>query len=160
MSDDPLGGTDQPSLQFDQWDGYPVARERLLDQLAAASNPVILTGDYHAAFTAAAARGSDPDTPVAPEFVTTGLSSKFGDAFLPWLDDVVASSPAIGYANGRQQGYCVCQVEPGSLRVDFRVVDTVDEPAAAIATDASFEVTAGSPRDLIRPTARRCRRTS
>jgi alkaline phosphatase D len=145
MSTDPLGGSDQPSLQFDQWDGYPVARERLLDQLAGASNPVILTGDYHAAFTAAVARASDPDTPVVPEFVTTGLSSKFGDAFLPWLDDMVASSPAIGYANGRQQGYCVCHVEPGSLRVDFRVVDTVDDPAAAIATDASFEVVAESP---------------
>ena len=91
------------------------------------------------------ARESDPDTPVAPEFVCTGLSSKFGDAFLPWLDDMVASSPAVEYANGRQQGYCVCHVEPGSLRVDVRVVETVDELSAAIATDASFEVVAGSP---------------
>ena len=145
LSIDPLGGTDQPSLQFDQWDGYPIARERLLEQLATTSNPVVLTGDYHAAFTARVAREADPDTPIAPEFVTTGLSSKFGDAFLPWLDDMVASSPAVGYANGRQQGYCLCRVEPGSLRVDFRVVDTVDEPSAAIATDASFEVVAGSP---------------
>ena len=97
------------------------------------------------AFPASVARESDPDTSVAPEFVTTGLSSKFGDPFLPWLDDMVTSSPAVGYANGRQQGYCVCHVEPGALRVDFRVVDTVDQPSATISTDASFEVVAGAP---------------
>ena len=40
--------TDGAAYYLDTWDGYPTARHRFIEQLAAIDNPVVLTGDYHA----------------------------------------------------------------------------------------------------------------
>ena len=55
-------------LNFDQWDGYPAARQRLLLQAAQTARTVVLTGDIHLA-----AVGVLPG--VGVEFVCTSISS-------------------------------------------------------------------------------------
>ena len=41
---------DTPIVNMDQWDGYPVQRQRLIDALGAGvSNPIVLSGDWHCA---------------------------------------------------------------------------------------------------------------
>ena len=55
-------------LNYDQWDGYPAARQRLLLQAAQAARTIVLTGDIHLA-----AVGTLPG--VGVEFVTSSISS-------------------------------------------------------------------------------------
>ena len=83
MTSMPLAGA---LYNLDQWDGYPAARARLLDQLAAGGveNPVVLTGDIHAAGVADLV-GENPDgTPVdrgrGTELVGGSISSTFDPA--------------------------------------------------------------------------------
>ena len=57
-------------LNYDQWDGYHAARERVLAN--APSNFVTLTGDIHLAGVGSLGA---PEAPVGVEFVTTAISS-------------------------------------------------------------------------------------
>src|SRR5438045_6602956 len=62
----------------DSWDGYPVARKRLLQSLAMKSNPVVIGGDIHA-FNVNQLKldFDDPASPVvASEFVGTSITSQ------------------------------------------------------------------------------------
>ncbi|MBI5089264.1 MAG: alkaline phosphatase D family protein, partial [Actinobacteria bacterium] len=59
-------------LNYDQWDGYPVQRNRIVDRLAGDSigNVVVLTGDIHVAATGVIRSGGrGTGTPVGVEFV-------------------------------------------------------------------------------------------
>ncbi|MCU1368811.1 MAG: Alkaline phosphatase, partial [Ilumatobacteraceae bacterium] len=130
-------GKDEPQFYLDTWDGYPDARKRLIAQLAAVDNPVVLTGDYHAGMVLDVHEVPfDQDTPVvAPEFMAPPISSALFDA------DVTARTPQL-----RQQineyGYLVVAVTPDLLTATFRVVDDVGDPETAISTAATWTVTA------------------
>jgi alkaline phosphatase D len=71
--------------QLDTWEGYTAERDELTAVMADTSNPVVLTGDLHAAVVADVATeyGEDgaPGEVVATEFVATSISSIFGDEF-------------------------------------------------------------------------------
>src|SRR5690606_40682158 len=45
-------GTNSMPFNYDQWDGYPAARQRLFDSVraAGAENLVVLTGDIHSSW--------------------------------------------------------------------------------------------------------------
>jgi alkaline phosphatase D len=141
-----LGG--QSAANLDQWDGYPAARQALVDGLGRRDNPVVLTGDIHAA--GLGELHADPrrpvDTPVAAvELVTTSISSATTQSFADLVEAAAASSPGVRYADASRRGYVVCDVGPDRLRADFRVVSTALEPTASTTTAASWEVTAGEP---------------
>ena len=67
------------SFNMDQWDGYVVARQRLLDFLAqrCPSIPVVITGDWHSSWVNDIKIDFDnPDSKiVATEFGGTSISS-------------------------------------------------------------------------------------
>jgi alkaline phosphatase D len=125
---------------LDTWDGFPQARKRLIDQLAGASNPVVLTGDYHAGMVLdVQAEPFDPtSTVVAPEFMSPPISSVL------FPDDVSARTPQL-----RQQlnehGYLTVAVTPGQVTVAFRVLADVADADTTVSTAATWLVDAGDP---------------
>jgi len=133
-------GTDAAAYYLDTWDGFPKARKRLLDQLAEASNPVVLTGDYHAGMVLdVRAEPFDASSKVvAPEFMSPPISSViFGS-------DVSARTPHL-----RQQlnehGYLTVAVTPERLTATFRVLADVGDADTAVTTAATWHVDAGDP---------------
>jgi len=130
---DASAGEGEPTYYLESWDGYTAERAKVLDLLAAVDNPIVLTGDFHASFVldALAADG----TPVAPEFLATGISS------LPF-DAPTAGNPQVRFAEARN-GYLVCEVTPESWTTEFRHVVDVWDPESAVEVGPTFTVRPG-----------------
>lgn len=134
----------------DTWDGYPVAQQRLHDALAAASNPVVLTGDLHAGYaldvTPPAATSSDRGiaVPMAAEFAATSISSGGdGSDESPTHRRLLESNPHLRYTKPRR-GYLRCRLTEREATVDFRTVAYVERDAESpVTTDRTFVVEAG-----------------
>lgn len=131
----------------DAWDGYRVARQRLLDFLATEqpANPIVLTGDIHSAWAANLQRDfGDTSSPiVGAELVCTSITSEFGDANVPLVQATLAGNPHIKFFDGLYRGYTLCDVTPEIWTAQFRGVDralptlnnpgtTVDSPLRAV----------------------------
>lgn len=141
------GAGDQ--LMSDAWDGYPAARARVSAALSrpGTSNPVVLSGDVHAAWANnLLADYRDPGSKViGAEFVGTSISSGGdGSAQRENTGRVLAANPHIKFFDGRR-GYVRCRVTERAWQTDYRVVDFVSRPGAAVATRASFVVESGRP---------------
>ncbi len=151
-----------PMAQFDQkpgpgrrawtdgWDGYPAARQRLLEFLVGQriANPVVLGGDVHS-FNIGDLKldFDDPKSPVvASELVGTSITSQ------SWPEDrrdrYVADNPHIKLMDGRYRGYVRVEVTPGRMRADLRAMESVRERGAACNTLATFVVEDGKPGPL------------
>ena len=134
---------------MDQWPGYMHDRQRLLKfcQQREVSNPIVLTGDYHANWVNnVRVDDRQPDSPVvATEFVGTSISSE-GDGVESPVDrpTIMAENPGVQFYN-RERGYVRCTVTPEAWQSEFRVVPYVTRPGAPISTRASFVVAAGKP---------------
>jgi alkaline phosphatase D len=132
---------------LDQWDGYPAARSRLLDVLAdGVTNPVVITGDIHTAAVSEVPRQpADPGAgAVAVELVGTSISTAFRPELVDLTEAAGAANPFTRYINPRQRGYVRCELTPGRLRADFRVVADPLVADSDVSTDATFEITAGT----------------
>jgi alkaline phosphatase D len=146
-----------PMAQFDQkpgpgrsawtdgWDGYPLARRKLLESLRAVGNPVVLGGDVHS-FNVNHLKldFDDPKAPtVASEFVGTSITSQAWppERLLPLLAD----NPHMTFSDGRYRGYTRFDLSRGGLRVDLRAMESVQKREAACSTLASFAVEDGRP---------------
>jgi alkaline phosphatase D len=135
------GGSDAgPAYYLDSWDGYPSAQSRFIGQLAGLDNPVVLTGDYHQGMVLEVReRPFDQSSPlVATEFMAPPVSSVLFGA------DVSARTPQL-----RQQfddhGYLTVEIEPERLTARFRILADVADPATAVSTGATWQVTPGDP---------------
>ena len=109
-------------LNYDQWDGYAPARDRLLAQAAASERAVVLTGDIHLAGV-----GRLPG--VGVEFVTASISSHghVDPALQPILDHVRRRR---GVRARSTAGYTRHTVTPTTWTAEYRIVDDVADPAA------------------------------
>ena len=148
----PLDLTPGPGEQWwtDGWDGYPAARQRLLDALAVrpARNPLIVGGDVHSFWvTDLHADPASRKTPiVATEFVTTSITSQGpGQAM---FDAAVPENPHVRFATGAYRGYT--RIELGAQRADveLRAMESVATPDAPCRTLARFSVQDGRPGAL------------
>lgn len=132
----------------DTWDGYPHARQRLINDLLSsnANNPVILGGDIHQNWVANVHKDSyDIKSPVvASEFCGTSISSRSGLSFTS-VQRSQLENPHCLYAENRWRGYGIINLEPSELNVKLRVIDNVENPNASVRTQAHFKVEAGSP---------------
>jgi alkaline phosphatase D len=142
--------TDDKRYSMDQWPGCAFERMKLVEFLAERKvpNPIVLTGDIHSNWVNEL-RIDDrrPEQPVvATEFVGTSISSGGNGAkeYRP-LDKLLAQNPCVILHN-RQRGYVSCTVTPKTWRSDYRVLEEVTKPGAAIATLASFVVESGRPQ--------------
>ena len=133
-------GTDEPRYFLDLWDGYPQARQEVIDLLATVDNPVVISGDYHQGMVLDVNEVPfDPDSAlVATEFMAPPISSVL------FSDPVDARTPQL-----REQldghGYLLLTVTPDDVTADFRLVDDVRDPDSPVATASVWRVDAGDP---------------
>jgi alkaline phosphatase D len=137
-------GTDGAAYYLDSWDGYPTARHRLIEQLAAVANPVVLTGDYHAGMVLDVAERpfEEASALVAPELMAPPISSPLFAA------DVSARTPQLReQINGH--GYLKVEVTPETVRAWFQVLEDVQDADSAISTELVVRIDDGSPEAVI-----------
>lgn len=132
-------------LNYDQWDGYPSQRQRILQHLADAAVPnvVVVTGDIHLA-AVAQLRAGDPGVgiPVGVEFVTTSISSE--GLIGAELTDVLKSFPDLVDAELSHRGYSLHTVTPERWTAEYRVVTDVSQADSEVTSFATYVVEAGS----------------
>ncbi|MFT3663963.1 alkaline phosphatase D family protein [Piscinibacter sp.] len=136
----------------DGWDGYPRARERLLDAIAsstaAGGNALVLGGDVHRHVAAQLRqRPDDPRSPVvAAEFVCTSISSRgLAEARMAAIR---AGNPDLLHARGDERGYALLEITARAAHCDLRATPHPAQPGAALHTQASFTVEAGRPEPV------------
>jgi alkaline phosphatase D len=129
----------------DAWDGYPAARERLLNafQSKKVSNPVVIGGDVHC-FNVSQLKldFDDPASPViASEFVGTSITSQ------AWpqerMDKYLPDNPHILLGDSRYRGYTRVEVTPQRWTADLRIMETVQRRDAPCSTLATYVVEDG-----------------
>ena len=133
------------SAWTDSWDGYPAARQRLLESLAGKTNPVVIGGDIHA-FNVNQLK-LDFDNPASPvvasEFVGSSITSQ------GWsqdrLDALRPDNPHVLYADSRYRGYVRVEATPKRLTADLRGMESVQSRDASCSTLATFVVEDGVP---------------
>jgi alkaline phosphatase D len=76
------------TLNVDQWDGFPIARQQLLGALAQAGNSVVVSGDIHATFVTDHGNSVFEFTPPAVSSRTFGEMVQSAAAGIPGLAGV------------------------------------------------------------------------
>jgi len=149
VADDELGP------DWDQWDGYPVERDGLLEHFAGYDNLVVLSGDVHVSLAIELHR--DPfdatDQPISVEFVTPSLTSQNLDDKMGWPrrtqsipleEQIIEFMPHWQWCDLDSHGYTVIDVTPERLRAEFWHVDTVLERTDGESLGAAFTVAHGA----------------
>jgi alkaline phosphatase D len=132
----------------DNWDGYPLARRRLIESMLAhrLANPVVIGGDVHMNFVSDLRPDfDDPRSPVvASEFVGTSITSPPG-SWQKNLPEIVAENPHIRYARSDRRGYVRADIAGGRLIAELVGLDGVRSPESRAEQLARFVVEDGRP---------------
>jgi alkaline phosphatase D len=142
------GGVDTPTgrrIYTDGWDGYPKARERLLQGIADAklTDVLCLGGDVHRHVAAQLrVRPNDDSSPiVASEFVCSSITSHgVSEAVMAMTR---ASNPDIVHGRSDERGFALLELTPESATCDFRATPFPVAPDAHLASQGRFTVLAG-----------------
>ena len=136
---------------IDTWDGYPQARQRLIDALvqSEARNPLVLGGDIHQNWVARLHQDPyDANSPVvAAEFCGTSITS-VSRAAAQSTDRAMRNNPHCVYANPQHRGYGLLDLKPRRAEVTLRAVNDVTDPKSVVFDLKRFEVQAGSAQIL------------
>jgi len=135
-------------INFDQWDGYPRARQRLLDYIAMEEieNVVVISGDIHlCGLGDLAALADDDESPVvATEIVTTSISS--APSVPPEaLETALGGLPLIKYINAHARGYVTHLLTRELYTIRCFSVDTTIEVTSAGAVEMERFIDVGVP---------------
>ncbi|MFH7041241.1 alkaline phosphatase [Paucibacter sp. JuS9] len=129
----------------DGWDGYPAARSRLLNDLAAAKvpNAVVLGGDVHANHVAGLRADFDrTDSPLlASEFCGTSITSHGGSQ--ERMTQGLAHNPHMLLSRSDQRGYVRFDLKAGLMQAELRAVLDPWDAQSAVQAQARFVVEAG-----------------
>jgi alkaline phosphatase D len=136
-----------PVVWTDGWDGYPIARQRLLDVVRERRVPgvVVLGGDMHAHYVAdLRADPQDPrSVPLASEFCGTSISSH------GWpqarLDAIRDFNPDLKFARSDRRGAVRFHLDHRRLQASLLGVDDATRADSAVSVLARFVVEAGRP---------------
>lgn len=115
-------------LNPDSWDGYPLARSRVLSTIrAAGGNALVLTGDTH---TAWANEVADGEGRVAVELGTTSITSPSdGDYFIPFGIDfaagVRARNPHVKFTDPSHRGFLLLTLTAERATAEFFAVSNI-----------------------------------
>jgi alkaline phosphatase D len=129
----------------DGWDGYPLARRRLLETVrgSGAANPIALGGDVHIFY--AGELHEDPDRPgdkpAMVEFVGGSITSQARAQSR--IDSMLGENPQLKYGEGRFRGYGLMQIDSGRARVTMRGIDDPSKLDTGVRDLRSFEVRDG-----------------
>jgi alkaline phosphatase D len=131
----------------DGWDGYPVARRRLLESIGAKKvrNPIVLGGDVHAFNVADLKQNFDDPASetIASEFVGTSITSQ--GAPMERVKPLLAKNPHVKFVESSRRGYLRLDLTQAHCRADLRALETVKTPDGACETLKSFVVEDGRP---------------
>jgi alkaline phosphatase D len=123
----------------DAWDGYPMARDRLLNVIRdqAIRNPVVFSGDIHSFWhNDLMPSGEAGSTGAATEFVVSSITSDGPPN--DHLQDQVARHPHVHFADSRHRGYALVEIESSRMLTHFRIVGDVADPETTRDTLLSF----------------------
>ena len=129
----------------DAWDGYPMARQRLLSGIADArlQDVLVLGGDVHMNVAAQLrVQPNDDRSPVvASEIVTTSVSSRgMSEKLLATIRD---NNPDIRHARADERGYTLLDIRPQGMSATFRTTAFPVQQDSVLRDQARFEVLAG-----------------
>ncbi|MCC2980825.1 alkaline phosphatase D family protein [Sphingomonas sp. IC4-52] len=112
-------------FNFDAWDGYPAARERLYAAFKrAGSRPIVLAGDSHAAW--ANDLYDDGRALVASEFGATAITSPSYGSLLPGLGSVLAEvNREVAFCDQDGKGYTLLTLTRTAATAQFVTVSTI-----------------------------------
>lgn len=135
------------SVFTDGWDGYPVARQRLIRTLAQAPKGTVVTlgGDVHMNVAANLREvPNDADSPiVAAELVTTSISSRgMAESTLAHIRE---HNPDIRHARSDERGYVLLDIQREHLQASFRTTPHPAQAGASLGTQAQCLVRHGQP---------------
>ena len=146
----PIVGADGGRFWTDGWDGYPAARNRLLDMIRRhrPANPLVISGDVHSFFASDLQRdfnrAPSADNPVlATEFCGTSVTSNSRPQSR--TEQYLAMNPHIRYGRSDRRGFVTMDLTPQAATVLFQALDDVRDAASGIATAAAFTVPHGRP---------------
>ncbi|QXZ08348.1 alkaline phosphatase D family protein [Comamonas sp. Y33R10-2] len=130
----------------DSWDGYPEARQRLVNQIRQSQprNSVVLGGDIHQNYVCAIGRQADqaPDKAnpvIASEFCGTSISSHSGTTQAK-VDAIIASNPQVLYARCEERGYSLVEITPQTMSTELRAVTNPLQASSSVYSLARFAV--------------------
>jgi alkaline phosphatase D len=137
-------------FNYDMWDGYPAARERLLrSALDAEANLIVLSGDSHNAWA------FDLDLAGMPAGVDLGVQSVTSpgyEAYLPKVPpgDIAAAlvqhNRQLKWADTHRRGYMTLELTPDRATNEWLFLDTVRQRSTRIAARHRVTVARGANR--------------
>jgi alkaline phosphatase D len=146
----PVRSPEDGRFWTDGWDGYPVARRRLLDALvkSGASNPVVLAGDVHTFYASELRRDfgrpvSKANPVIAAEFCGTSVTSSSRPQSR--TQENVERNPHMLYGRSDTRGYTLLEITPQSANARFMGLDDVRVARSGQTEMASFSVDDGAP---------------
>lgn len=132
----------------DQWDGYPMARQRLLDTLAdhGHTDVVVFSGDIHAGgVTVVPSDPFDLSSPAAlSELVVPAISSGI-DEKLGALGGLLANQPHISWWDFDSKGWLLVELGRDRLVARFRVAEDATDPDSPVSETQTWSVARGTP---------------
>ena len=131
----------------DGWDGYPAARQRMVDAMVEyrLPNPVLIGGDIHSfwATDLKADFGNPLSKTVATEFVGTSVTSD-GPPY-ERFKEMLLENPHVRFFESRHRGYVLCEATPQRFEAHFRAISDRRNKNASLSTLARFVVENGKP---------------
>ncbi|MED4206744.1 alkaline phosphatase D family protein [Neobacillus mesonae] len=136
------GTAASPKYSMDAWDGYPAARQHVIDYAKEnqLNNLIVLTGDVHASWASNLLEDfNDGNSRIfGAEFVGTSITSGGNGADKRAdTDKILGLNSNIKFFND-YRGYVRCKVTPDHWQADYRVVPYVSAIGADISIRASF----------------------
>lgn len=130
----------------DGWNGYPAARNRLLQHIQAqnVSNPLIVGGDVHMTMVSdlKSENGNDRSPIVATEIVGTSITSQ-GPRNLRSLERTRQNNPHVRFVDAGHRGYVRITLEQDKALAELRAVDDVRWRNSGLKTAARFVIENG-----------------
>jgi alkaline phosphatase D len=144
----PIKQEDGGRFWTDGWDGYPMARQQLMDTLhtSRARNPLVLSGDVHSFFACELAhRPSRPRSPANPILATEFCGTSITSPSRPQsrTEQYVSMNHGIKYGRSDKRGYMLLTITPSNTTAHFLALDNVHDSDSAIARAAGFVVRNG-----------------
>jgi alkaline phosphatase D len=145
MSSTGLGTPMGRSAFTDGWDGYPLARERFLQNIGDAKlqDVLVLGGDVHMNVAAhLRVKPNEEQSPVvASEFTTTSITSRgMGETLAA---QIRSNNPDIAHLRPDERGFTLLHITPESVQSEFKTTANPVKMDAVFSAQARFTVQRG-----------------
>lgn len=143
---------------LDAWDGYPVARERVLALFRRFDRyPVVLAGDTHNAWVSQLTLADT--TPAGVEFAVNSVTSPGFEAYLADIDSGrLAQAMALliddlKWADLSQRGFMVVTFDRAHASCQWHFIDTIKARDYTVTAGPTWQVSAERPGSLVQVTS-------